>query len=197
MEHATIGRRDLLLTLIGTSEDGSITGVVNGITRLQKLLFLLEQEAGLKPTGNGFKFEAYKAGPYSKNLYDDLELLENLDLVTSDPTAEATALESADIKALSFEDLIVEDDVGPQNAIGMRPDSYEERKFGLTEKGRQRVEALMSQQELSPIVEEIRKMKGRFSHYSLTDLLRYVYTKYPAMATESEIIDKVMGKAKR
>ena len=40
MSHASISRRDLLLVLIGVSEDGSVSGVVNGITRLQKLLFL-------------------------------------------------------------------------------------------------------------------------------------------------------------
>lgn len=197
MTHEPLSRRDLLLVLIGVSEDGSVTGVVNGITRLQKFLFLLEKEGGVEAAGEGFKFEPYKAGPYSKKLYDDLELLENLDLVTSDPSAESTLPETADISGLSFEELIVEGDVGPQDGTGMRSDSFEERKFGLTKRGKARVEQLIASNDLPPLAEKIRVMKGRFSHYSLTDLLRYVYSKYPEMTTESEIIDKVLGKRRK
>jgi uncharacterized protein YwgA len=81
-----IGRRNLLLLLVGTDPGG-----VGGITRLQKLLFLLEREEGLEPTERGFEFEAYKAGPYSPQLYDDLEFLENLGYLVSYVTAEASS----------------------------------------------------------------------------------------------------------
>jgi len=117
--------------------------------------------------------------------------------VTSDPSAESTLLETADISGLSFDDLIVEGDVGPQDAAGMRSDSFEERRFALTERGKARVEEIIAADGLPPLTEKIRVMKGRFSHYSLTDLLRYVYSKYPDMTTESEIIDKVMGKRRK
>lgn len=194
MKEASLNRRDLLMALIGISEDGSVSGVVNGITRLQKFLFLLEKEGGIVPSGDGFEFSPYKAGPYSKKLYDDLELLENLDLVTSCTSAESTLPETVDISGLSFDDLILEDDVGPQRVTGMKSDSFEERRFGLTSKGKARLEAVMAAQGLTVIADKIRVLKGRFSHYSLTDLLRHVYSKYPEMTTESEIIDKVMGK---
>ena len=52
-----LGSRELLLLLIGLDEDGSSRGSVSGITRLQKFLFLLEQEAGVQPTGTGFEFQ--------------------------------------------------------------------------------------------------------------------------------------------
>jgi hypothetical protein len=48
---ASISRRDLLLVLLGTPTQGDTTGEIGGITRLQKLLFLLEQEEHLKPAG--------------------------------------------------------------------------------------------------------------------------------------------------
>src|SRR5436309_923414 len=54
---------------------------VVGITRLQKLLFLIEHEGGLRPTNDDFDFEAYKFGPVSKKLYDDLCLLRELGLI--------------------------------------------------------------------------------------------------------------------
>ncbi len=72
---AKIPRRDLELLVIGADEDG-----LNGITRLQKLLFLLEREEGLTRSGADFAFTPYKAGPYSSAIYDDLEFLENLGL---------------------------------------------------------------------------------------------------------------------
>jgi len=77
---STIGRRDLLLLLIGLDESTAPEGL-GGITRIQKLLYLLESEEHICPSGEGFKFEAYKAGPYSPRIYDDLELLENLDYI--------------------------------------------------------------------------------------------------------------------
>jgi uncharacterized protein YwgA len=188
MDQATrkISRRDLELLLIGL-EDGGL----NGITRLQKLLFLLQKEEDLKEFGTHFAFTPYKAGPYSPEIYDDLEFLENLGLLESEITAEATAPEAAEIDALSFENLMGEKG---QYGSELASDSYSERLFTLTPKGKQHVEEMMANKELDPVVHKIRRIKSRFGRYSLNDLLRYVYTKYPEMATESEIKDKVLGR---
>jgi len=67
--------------MLGIGKDETdIANGINGITRLQKFLFLLENEDYLEKIEGGYKngFEAYKAGPYSSALYDDLEFLENL-----------------------------------------------------------------------------------------------------------------------
>src|ERR1700737_2224795 len=85
-----IGRRDIVMLLLGVDPSGEIAEGIGGMTRLQKLLFLLEKEEGLKPSGDGFSFVEYKAGPYSSKLYDDLEFLENLGLIEGRTTAEAT-----------------------------------------------------------------------------------------------------------
>jgi hypothetical protein len=77
---ATIGAREMLLLLIGLDETPSASGL-GGLTRIQKLLYLLETEEKIRPSGDGFKFEAYKAGPYSPRIYDDLEFLENLNFI--------------------------------------------------------------------------------------------------------------------
>lgn len=192
---AQLGRRDLLLLLIGLDESGTWAGTVSGITRLQKFLFLLDEEGGIRPRGSGFEFEPYKAGPYSSKLYDDLELLENLGLIRSEATAEATVTETVDLNRLSFEDLMGGFD---EREGGTRAaDSFEERRFALTEEGRGRVEKLLASGEYDPVVDGIRKVKSKFSHYSLRDLLRYVYRKYPGMTTESEIIDEVLGRRGR
>jgi len=187
-----IRRRELLLMLVGLNDQGATAGSVSGITRLQKFLFLLEQQEEIHPSGDGFEFEAYKAGPYSSRLYDDLELLENLGLIRTEATAESTITESVDINRLSFEDLFSGFD---QIDGGSRArDSFEERKFTLTKDGREKLDELLKCGDYEPVVEGIRKVKSKYSRYSLRDLLKYVYTNYPGWTTESEIIDEVLGR---
>ena len=189
-----IGSRELLLMLIGVDDRAEASESVSGITRLQKFLFLLDREEDVRPE-IGFDFQPYKAGPYSPKLYDDLELLENLGLIRSEANAESTITETVDINRLSFEDLMGGFD--ELNVTAPRADSFEERRFTLTDKGRLRVEKLLQNPEYSREVDGIRRVKSRYSRHSLRDLLRHVYRKYPDMTTESEIIDEVLGSRNR
>ena len=185
-----ISRRELLLLVIGIDGGSSPSRGVSGITRLQKLIFLLDQEQEVRPE-DGFDFEPYKAGPYSPKLYDDLELLENLGLIKSEAAAESTITETTDIRRVSFEDLMGGFDA--MNIGAPKADSFEERRFTLTDKGRARVAGLLENPEYSSRVDSIQHVKSKYSRYSLRDLLRYVYRKYPDMTTESEIINEVLG----
>ena len=190
-----ISSRELLLLLIGVDEDRQQFDTVSGITRLQKFIFLLDREEDIRPNDSGFGFQPYKAGPYSPTLYDDLELLENLGLIRVEVGVESTITESTDISRLSFEDLMGGFDglsVGPPKA-----DSFEERRFILTDKGKERVEKLLENPEFGTAVDGIRQVKSKYSRHSLRDLLRHVYRKFPDMTTESEIIDSVLGRRKR
>lgn len=200
---ATIGAREMLLLLIGI--DGSDTQGLGGITRIQKLLYLLEAEGRLRPAGDGFQFEAYKAGPYSPRIYDDLEFLENLDFIrrlgpsgrdaAGDPTTSAVASdpEMAEVD-FTFDELMGPEDVmAPElDEVAPTADSYEETRYALTEQGKKKVEDLIKNKEYKPFVDGIRKVKSRFAKYSLNDLLYYVYTRHPEMTTESEIKEKVL-----
>lgn len=194
-----INRKDLILLVLGVDLKGDLGEGINGITRLQKFLYLLEREENLKPNANGFEFVAYKAGPYSAKLYDDLEFLENLGLITSEVTGEATEGEAAEVE-ISFEELMGDctDTVEgtPSNAL-MTADVYEERCYRLTENGKDRVEKLFQRGEYEPVVNGIRRIKSKFGKYSLNDLLYYIYTKYDEMATESEIKDKILRRGRR
>jgi uncharacterized protein YwgA len=183
-----IGRRELLLLLLGIDSPKQGGGGLGGITRLQKLLFLLEREEHVTPTGAGFTFEAYKAGPYSPKLYDDLEFLENLGLIGKKVAAEGTEAEAAEID-FTFENLIESDSEAP--------DAYEEYQYFLTQDGLKKIEQLLQSGAYKPLVEAIRRIKGRYGQYSLNDLLYHVYTKYPEMTTESEIKEKVLRRRPR
>lgn len=187
--------RELVLLLVGVDEAPSCSGTVSGITRLQKFLFLLDREENVRPNDPGFRFEPYKAGPYSPTLYDDLELLENLGQIRAEGGAESTITERTDIERLSFEDIM-----GGFDELGVgqpRADSLEERRFTLTEKGRERVETLLKNPEYDPVANGIRRVKSKYSRHSLRDLLRHVYHKFPDMTTESEIIEDVLGRPPR
>jgi len=194
-----INRKDLILLVLGVDVKDDFGEGINGITRLQKFLYLLEREENLKPNANGFEFVAYKAGPYSAKLYDDLEFLENLGLLTSEVAGEATEGEAAEVE-MTFEELMGEcsDTVEgtPCDAL-TTADVYEERRYRLTKNGKDRVEKLFQRGEYEPVVNGIRRIKSKFGKYSLNDLLYYIYTKYDEMATESEIKDKILRRGRR
>jgi len=193
-----INRKDLILLVLGVSVKDDLGEGINGITRLQKFLYLLEREENLKPNANGFEFVAYKAGPYSAKLYDDLEFLENLGLISSEVAGEATEGEAVEVE-MSFEELMGEctDTVEgtPSDAL-TTADVYEERRYRLTEDGKGRVEKLLQREEYRPVANGIRRIKSKFGKYSLNDLLYYIYTKYDEMATESEIKDKILRRGR-
>jgi hypothetical protein len=183
------------MLLLGVEPSGKISEGLGGITRLQKLLFLLEQEEGLVPSREGFEFAAYKAGPYSSKLYDDLEFLENLGLIEGEVAAEATEEEAAEVDLLEFDELMGEsaDDSGGTPADGLAAaDAYEERRFKITKDGTERIENLIASGKYAPVIDGIRRIKGKYGNHSLSDLLFYVYKKYPEMTVESEIKEQVL-----
>lgn len=195
----SISKHGLTLLLLGVGAEGGISEGLGGITRLQKYLFLLEKEGGIIPKEGNFQFEAYKAGPYSSQLYDDLEFLENLGLIESEVTAQATVEEATEIEELTFDDLMGDggEEVDGEQYDGFgASDACEERRFILTGEGRRKVEDLLGNAQYQPVVNAVRKIKSRFSSHSLSDLLYYVYTKYPDMTTESEIKDKVLRRGR-
>lgn len=189
-----IGRRDLELLLIGLGQGDQLEDSLSGITRLQKYLFLLETECGVTAAGNGFTFQPYKLGPYSEKVYDDLQFLENLGLLQSEVTANATEWEQPEVDRLTFDQLFGTDTAGTDGAIAA--DAYEERQFRLTPKGIDHVRKLLTDPSYKPVVDGIRTIKSKYSTHSLSDLLHHVYTKYPEMATASEIRDKVLRRGR-
>lgn len=58
---AANSRRDLVLLLVGLGKGDSLDKTLGGVTCLQKFC-VLEKEAGLPPSGDGFSFIPYKAG---------------------------------------------------------------------------------------------------------------------------------------
>ena len=193
-----ISKRNILLLMLGLGKDEvDIANGINGITRLQKFLFLLENEDYINKIDNGYQFEAYKAGPYSPTLYDDLEFLENLGLIQSEVSGVATEEEAGDID-FTFEELMDDvEELKDDFEDIITADVYDEKRFRITAKGADKVNDILEKEKFTPVVNAIRKIKSKFGNYSLDDLLYYVYTKYPDMTTESEIKDQVLRKGRK
>lgn len=196
-------KHQLLMLLLGVDGSAVSTKGIGGITRLQKLLFLLWKEAGIEEVETGFEFTPYKAGPYSRKLYDELELLENLGFIKSAIQGEATETEAAQLEELSFDQLMGDDAHAFQDVTtrseATTSDTFEERHFTLTEQGLSAVATLLAKSESRPFVEGIRRIKSKFANYSLQDLLYHVYTKYESSGwtSESEIREQVLSKGRR
>lgn len=74
-----IDRQLLPLTLLHASEGQDI----RGRTRLQKMVFLIQQQFGDTDELPGeYTYIPYDYGPFAKKLYDDLDFLEERDVIT-------------------------------------------------------------------------------------------------------------------
>jgi len=188
MTENTITRGQILMMLLAApGPQGQEGEPLQGTTRLQKLLFLMENEANIKPTkGNDFDFTAWKFGPVSKDLYDDLEKLENLGLLESEPVSEPSSTE-LDEYGLSFDDLMGEEE-------SQSRDSFEEKKYRLTAKG---LEWLRKRDVQKETFNKISRIKEKYGALSLQDLLHYVYTNFPQYTTASEIKGKVLRRRRK
>jgi uncharacterized protein YwgA len=181
-----LSRAEILMLLLGAAGAHGEREPIQGTTRLQKLLFLIENEAGIRASvGKDFDFTAYKFGPVSKELYDDLEKLENLGLLEAKAVAEPSESELGEYD-LSFEGLMGDEEQKSK-------ESLEERRFRLTAKGMDWLNKNVKPKLHSDVSEKIRKIKGKYGSFALSDLLYYVYTKYPDMTSASEIKDRVLG----
>lgn len=176
---ASLDQTDLVLVLLAAeTRDPAQRFRCDGITRLEKLLFLLEAEDEYKDfgaeIGEPFNFEPYHYGPYSKEVYNAVDLLKALRLLRERRADVGSGLDlSEESEALGLEDL---------NEL----DSYIERQFLLTEDGKA-VARLLSTRISDRGKRMLTDLKDRFGRMPLRQLLRYVYSNHPEFAAKSRI----------
>ena len=148
---------------------------INGVTRLEKLLFLLNQECKqARFVDEPFKFVPYHYGPYSKEVYEAVELLEEAGLLTEHRQLTEFDLDRAE--ELLYSDTATEI-------------SYE-RQFILTVDGKEIASYLAkSYQHLH---KQIASLKDQYAGLILEELVYRVYHKYPEFTTRSTIRDRVV-----
>jgi len=130
---------------------------IDGRTRFQKLIFLMQMEGNLNdlaPTDT-YRFEPYDYGPFSSTLYDDLDIHIERGLIDD-----------------SKEELDEEDDIV----------KYE---YQLEPEGQEFIEEELSEGELERIVNEAKRIVREYGDMPLPELIDLVYSKYPDYAENS------------
>lgn len=174
---------DVVLLLLEANERLLRKSSLDGITRLEKLIFLLEKETDFEGVGKFFLFEPHNFGPFSKGVYSAVEFLEGCDLIEvrekSYPSVYAT---SDEVKLLSE---LLDSDVPDDSALS--ESQITERQFLLTDDGRTVATKIRD----AVIRRRPADVKGldlvikKYGHLPLNHLIRYVYRRYPAMTVKS------------
>lgn len=172
---------DAIVLLLGSPALGSENqGEIRGITRLEKLVFLLEQEtAASGHLTEDADFEPYNFGPFSRKVYQAIDTLSAAGLV----------VDSARLSTSSDDTWEEERVIG--NDAGLTP--YTTRDFKLTPLGVEYYAALKSELP-GEVVSGAETLRAKFAGWSLRALVRYVYEKYERYTENSLIRDDILGK---
>lgn len=179
MADERIEKADLILLLLAApTKHEALAFRCDGITRLEKLLFLVEKETALdREIDETFSFEPYHYGPYSKEVYAAVDFLRALQL-----------LDERRIDTTSGYDL--SEELEALDEFDVNEDQYVERRLLLTADGKD-VARMLSRQ-LSPTGQgALSEIKDRYGAMPLRQLLRYVYATYPDYAARSRIKDRI------
>lgn len=166
---------DLVLLLLAAPGQGkSATGRIDGVTRLEKLLYLADRESALpSQVEEPLQFVPYNFGPFSKAVYEAVDLLE-----------EMTPPLVREVRMADGETIDNETEAG----LGTGRTEYVERRFLLTEDG-QLVAALLAGKH-PEVMDLLTRIKRRYGVMTLNQLVSYVYNKYPEDTVNSLIRDR-------
>lgn len=185
---------DFLLILLYLNEMEPIKGAV----RLTKMMFLFNKEIVplLKAKQPLLEidilpdFIAYNYGPFSKDVYEQISLFQNINFIKVDNLKASEEMGEVDDweEPLSRDDFFEVADQYDQQVDG----KYMEYSLGAA--GKQFVESelignLTPEQRLL-----LEKFKKRITTMSIKNILQYVYLKYPEMTENSLIKDEVLNK---
>ena len=171
---------DVLLTLLyAPGNSNKYREPIKGITRLEKLMFLLSRETSLKEIiTRNYAFDAYDYGPFSNEILDDIEALKSSNIL-KEISYSGEKLEYIDLQ---------ESEMNVYEDISSIP-SF--KRYELTEKGEVIGKFLFDSLSDSQRNELI-KIKKIYNSLPIKELLSYVYNTYPEVTKKSVIKDKIL-----
>lgn len=170
---------DAIVLVLGAPGGKERKGYLEGVTRLEKLIFLLERETPVREwMTDKADFKSYRFGPFSSKVYEAADTLAVAGLIR-DSASNANDVED---RWESVTALVDEEDLDP----------YTTRTFELTDRGEKYYDALL--RELPSDAEQVlTDFKTTFGRLPLRQLVRYVYERYPQFTDKSEIRDEILG----
>lgn len=217
-----ISARKLTVLLLLAAHDANKKAAqpILGTTRMQKLAFLASQKTHLALKDStffnfDFNYEAEKFGPADLDLYQDLDFLRTMRLITwgegetlepsSEPSLE-TMVEPTKTPVLLPEE-IEEDELSFDYLMGMDPlellvanaETEGERRYMITEKGLGLLNSLRSslegrqKEQFVTLENACATVQQEYGHWPLRRLLKYIYDNYPSLTTKSTIRERIKG----
>lgn len=177
-----VDREDVLLLILDSFRRKTGSESLRGITRLEKLIFLLAKEQQLESANSLYGFTAYKFGPFSKDVYEATAFLDGLGLLEVTEAAPVSFYASTEEEALQNE---VDDSIGDGDDR-VQPD-IREKVFRLTEWGQNAAQNLRKiwEKSRSEDLAKIDDAVSRFAALPLNQIIRYVYRQFPKWAENS------------
>jgi hypothetical protein len=179
----------LMLLLYAEGPSGKVGEPIEGITRLDKIMYLLSQSKEFSVyIDKNYDFQADNFGPFAPELFDDIQALKQ-ECIIEAPKTRKTKDKIETVDEESVEKVL---DEAPGMNISWK--KYPLETYELTPLGIKIASELYSN--LSPSQkEELKKIKKTFSAMSLRNLLYYVYSTAPSkMLEKSKIKEDVLGK---
>lgn len=189
MDNTKLNGTDYLLLLLYLDNAKPIKGAI----RLTKMMFLFKEEIQpiLKESGlqceNMPGFVAYNFGPFSKDLYEQIDFFTNIEFIKTKNIKAEEMGEVDDWRGEWF------DGVGDPINLGYSMNDSKYMQYEIAARGKRYVE-----QKIKPLLscEQIKLLesfKSKLVKTSAKNILRYVYTKYPELAKNSLIKKNVLG----
>ena len=180
----------LLLLYINNKEP------IKGSVRLMKMIFLFNEQIAPALKRKGLdseklpEFMAYNYGPFSKDLYEQVDLFTGIGFMQVRDLNETEEMSGVDnIIEKEFVDECYEDDEETKSE-----NSY--REYCITDIGSGFVESELLEKLTSSQLELLQQYKKKITEMTMKQLLHYVYTRYPQYAEKSLIKDEVLGNGK-
>ncbi|MGC8979032.1 hypothetical protein [Caldisericum sp.] len=171
---------DLLMLLLYANKQEKI----EGITKLVKLLFLLIKEGNFKEFEKEYGFETYNYGPWSSQVLNFTETVREMNLIKSEER-ELKRYEERDVDLIEAEVDVAEIPELVENEIFI---------FSLTADGL-KVGRVLYKRLTEDERTKIEDIKKKFNRMSLSELIRYVYLKYPEFTKKSKIKEKFIPRS--
>lgn len=186
---------DYLLLLLYLNNKAPILGAV----RLTKMMFLFNEEV-VPALGNDTidklpDFIPYDFGPFSKDIYEQVELFKNIRFIN---VVDINSIEDMD-EVDDWEESPYIDELYQNEYYEKESNSFEKNKdnklmkYSIAQLGIKYIESNILPKITPEHLTLLQRFKDKINTVSIRQLLHYVYIKYPDYTDNSKIKERVLG----